>query len=84
MILSQIFSCPPFPPCLLLFLSTQLRGCSTEESQLLLGLAPTVEVRAPSLIPTQPNSDRISPEAPGSRAPRVGKGPIAHSQVKFP
>lgn len=70
-------SSPPFPPCLLLFFSTQLRGCSAEESQLLLGPTPTVEVRAPILIPTQPNSDRISPEAPGSGAPISlrGEGP---------
>lgn len=62
-------SSPPFPPCLLLFLSTQLQGCSTEESWLLLGPAPTAAARVPSLVPTQPNSDRISHEATASRAP---------------
>lgn len=40
-------------------------SCWGEESQFLLGLELTVEVRLPKLTQSQPNSERISPKAPG-------------------
>lgn len=72
------FSTPPpprpFPPCRLLFFSTQLHGCRAEESQLLLGPTPTAVATTPILVPIQPNSDRISPKAPSSVAPISPRG----------
>lgn len=66
---------PHLPLCLLLFLSTQLQGYSTEESQLLLEPRPRVEVRAQAMSwPSQTQTrSHLSHPALGFMLPTQGR-----------